>query len=91
MIADQTYSPDSNMGVQYERTLEDSFDELIMDHFTGFSGSGDVVQWLNETEQKFTAHRQAILTFDDFYEFLMNTFDRTVSSSSKPEDADLTS
>ena len=35
----------------------DSFDKLILDNFSPFSGSGDAFKWLDEREAKFDAHR----------------------------------
>ncbi|CAF1553960.1 unnamed protein product, partial [Adineta ricciae] len=49
-----------NTTVETEKTVNnDDFDIFILRKFTPFTGKGDVVQWLAETEDKFTQFRIA--------------------------------
>ncbi|CAF1674682.1 unnamed protein product, partial [Adineta ricciae] len=97
-----------NTTVETEKTVNNAdFDIFILSNFTPFTGKGDVVQWLAETEDKFTqfriarclryqsisllvtgdakriyvSHRKTIHTFDDFYEFMISTFQASSNSS----------
>ena len=42
--------------VTIENENEDDFDTFILRHFKPFSGSQDVIEWLDSTEQKFNSH-----------------------------------
>jgi hypothetical protein len=93
---------------EQDREPTDSFDAFVISNFVTFSGSQDVIRWLDDTEKKFNQYkfsrnlrfdaiplllegeakrkyirnRKDIQSFDDFYEFILNTFEKTVSFSS---------
>ena len=94
-----------------DKETESSFDSFIINNFTPFSGSEDIIEWLDDTEAKFNKlkisrnqrfaatpllitgaakrkyiHiRKEIKSFDDFYEYLLTTYESYDSSVGQQE------
>ena len=48
-----------------DNEIEDEFDSFILNNFNPFSGSEDVIDWLDNTDKKFNLHK--ILTYLSLY------------------------